>query len=140
MHTFMFDNVHILYLTKYYNFFEGYKIHFKMVAWKIIPFFHLIDFLYSLGFEFVAPSVSKIHFKMAAWKIIPFFHLIDFLYSLGFEFVAPSVNPLLDKRLTIEKYSLVYNEKSKCSQGRNFGSPLSLDFGFLVFSFILLCK
>jgi hypothetical protein len=40
--------------------FEGYKIHFERALKKMIPFVsHLVDFLYSLGIEFVAPSVGK---------------------------------------------------------------------------------
>ncbi len=61
MHTFMFGNVHIVHLInniKYKNF-EGYKIHFERATSKMIPFFHLVNFFYSLSLEFVAPSARK---------------------------------------------------------------------------------
>jgi hypothetical protein len=48
--------------------FEGRRIHFEKATRKMIIFFHLVDFFYSLGLEFVAPSVDKMCRKFSCKK------------------------------------------------------------------------
>jgi hypothetical protein len=48
--------------------FEGYEIHFEKTTRKMIFFFYLVDFLYSLGLKVVVPSVGKCARKFHARK------------------------------------------------------------------------
>jgi hypothetical protein len=70
MYTYMFGNVHIMHLINniQYKNFESYKIHFERATRKMIFFPHLVDFLYSLGLKFVAPSVEKMCRKFSCKK------------------------------------------------------------------------
>jgi hypothetical protein len=67
--------------------FEGYKIHTKRATRRMIPFFcHLVDFLYSLGLKFVAPSVNKCARNFHARKHVKLYIKIYvfIFYNCGF--------------------------------------------------------